>query len=192
MKILRMLFVVLGIAASASAQSVDDAALEKIQVTSGRSSAWAQFNQPAVHIWLPRVENSAYAGFEFAAPAVVDSKGNPVELAVQPGVYEHESAKNEIRILAKAEPARVNGKVKVRYPVRIRPAMEGEAEDKLTEPAFKVDLPKAFVEEWKQVEITYDLPVAETLPESQKGESQPVPERVADTPGGNVTVVVRK
>ena len=190
MRKMGILMVGFALSGVASAQSVDDAALQKIHVTSDRSTAWAQFNQPAVHVWLPQVENSAYAQFELADPVVVDAKGKPVERSVEQGIYEHDSARKEFRILAMSEPARVSGKVKVRYPVRIRPAIEGEPEDKLTEPAYKSDLPKAFVEEWKQVEVTYDLPIADLLPQAQKGEPQPVV--VSAATGGSVEVVVKK
>jgi hypothetical protein len=157
---------------------------------SGRSSTWAHFNQPAVHVWLPQVENSAYAAFEIAEPRVVDAKGKPVELAVEQGIYDHESARKEFRILALSEPARVSGTVRVRYPVRLRPATADEPRDQLTEPAHKVDLPTAFVEEWKQVEIRYDLPIADLLPQAQKGEPQPVQQALNGAPV-NVEVVVK-
>ena len=183
---------ILAVAGAASAQTVDDAALKQIHVTSGRSSVWEKFNQPAVQVWLPPVENSAYADFEIADPVVLDAKGRPVELAVEPGLYEPESARKEFRLLPMAEPSRMKGKVRVRYPVRIRPAEEGEPVERLTEPAFKVDLPRVFVEEWRQVEVTYDLPIAALLPQAQKGEFQPAPEILAQAPEGSVEVVVKK
>src|SRR4029079_4578799 len=62
----------LAFAAPAVAQTVDDAALQGIKVTSGRSSAWAQFNMPAVRLWLPRVANSAYSTAEFGEPKLLD------------------------------------------------------------------------------------------------------------------------
>ena len=191
MKKTGMLVLVFALPGLAAAQAVDDAALKKIHVTSGRSSAWAQFNQPAVHVWLPQAENSAYAAFELADPQVVDAKGRPVELSVEPGTYDEESARKEFRILALGDPARLSGKVRVRYPVRIRQPIAGEPDDQLTAPAHNVQLPKAFVEEWKQVEITYDLPVAELLPQAQKGEPQPVEQALNGAPA-NVAVVVKQ
>jgi hypothetical protein len=183
---------VLALAAPATAQTVDDAALQGIKVTSGRSSAWAQFNMPAVRLWLPRVNNSAYSTAEFAAPKLVDAKGNPVAHEVEQGVYDHEQWKNEIRFKTKGEAARMIGTIHVRYPTRIRPAAPSDAKEKVTEPAFDVKLPNVVVEQWRDVDITYDLPLVAKLPESQSGSSQPLPKTIVDTPGGKVVVTLRK
>ena len=191
MKAAPLSLLALAFAANAVAQTVDDAALQGIKVTSGRSSAWAQFNMPAVRLWLPRVANSAYSTAEFGAPKLVDAKGSPVTHEVEQGIYDHDKWENEIRFQTKGEPARMSGTIHVRYPTRIRQATPGEAKDKLTEPAFDVALPAVVVEQWKDVDITYDLPVVAKLPESESGTSQPLPKTIADTPGGKVVVNVK-
>jgi hypothetical protein len=192
MRVSRLLSVALVMGGPVVAQSVDDAALQGIKVTSGRSSAWAQFNMPAVRLWLPRVNNSAYSTAEFAPPKLVDAKGSPVAHEVEQGIYDHDSWKNEIRFKTKGEPARMSGSIHVRYPIRIRPAGASDGKDKVTEPAFDVKLPSVVVEQWKDVDITYDLPVVANLPESEKGSSPPLPKTISDTPGGKVVVSLKK
>jgi hypothetical protein len=195
MRIARVLLFVPGLAFAAFAalaQSVDDAALQSIQVTSGRSSAMAQFNWPAVRLWLPRVANSAYVESEFEAPRVVDAKGAPVAHEVETGIYDHDQWKDEIRIQTKGQPARIIGAIHLRYPVRIRPAAASDAPDRVTQPAFDVKLPAAVVEQWKEVDITYDLPVVEKFPASMNGASQPLQKMISPTPGGKVVVTVKK
>ena len=192
MKIARLSLLALLFTTSAVAQSVDDAALQGIKVTSGRSSAWAQFNMPAVRLWLPRVANSAYSTAEFGEPKLLDAKGSPVAHEVEQGIYDHDKWENEIRFEAKGEPARMSGTIHVRYPTRIRAATPADAKDKQTEPAFDVKLPSVVVEQWKDVDITYDLPVIAKLPDSESGSSQPLPKTITDTPGGKVVVTVKK
>ncbi len=191
MKVIRVSLLALACAAAAVAQSVDDAALRAIKVTSGRSFAWAQFNMPAVRLWLPRVASSAYSTAEFGEPKLVDAKGAPVAHEVEQGIYVHDRWENEIRFQTKGEPARMSGAIHVRYPTRIRPATPSDAKDQLTEPAFDVELPAVVVEQWKDVDITYDLPVIAKLPESESGSSQPLPKTITDTPGGKVVVKVK-
>jgi hypothetical protein len=179
-------------ATSAAAQSVNDAALSGIKVTSGRSSAWAQFNMNAVRLWLPRVPNSAYATEEFAAPKLIDAKGTPVPHELEQGIYDHDKWENEIRFQTKGNPARMIGTIHVRYPVKTRAAKKSDAEDKVTKPASFVNLPPVVVEQWKDVDIMYDLPVVAKLPDSQSGLTQPVPDKIVDTPGGKVVVTLKK
>src|SRR4029453_654041 len=149
MKVARISLLGLFFAAAALAQSVDDAALQGIKVTSGRSSAWAQFNMNAVRLWLPRGANSAYSTAELGEPKLVDAKGGPVAHEVEQGIYTHDKWENEIRFQTKGEPARMIGTIHVRYPTRIRPATPGDAKDKLTHPAFAVKLPSALAENWR-------------------------------------------
>jgi hypothetical protein len=179
------------LAATASAQSVDDAALRGIKVTSGRSSAYVQFNMPAIRLWLPRVANSAFASAEFVEPTAVDAKGAPVAFEIELGIYDHEQWKSEIRLKTEGEPARTSGVIHLRYPVRIRPAKPSDAKDTLTEPTFDAEDAPVFVEQWKDVEINYDLPVAAKLPASEQGMSQPPPKTITETPGGKVVVTVK-
>ena len=184
--------VFLALCAFVSAQSISDPLLQGIKVTSGRSSAMAQFNRPAVRVWLPRLPNSAYATQTFTKPSLIDVKGQPVEYELERGIYDHELWQNQIRFQAKREPARVIGTIHIRYPVRIREASKDESEDKLTEPASFVKLPMVFVEEWKEIEISYDLPIQPKLPDADIGKSQPLPKVITDTPGGKVTVTIKK
>lgn len=176
-----------------SAQSVNDTLLQKIKVTSGRSYAMLQFNIPSVQVWLPRLPNSAYATQTFAKPSLVDVKGQPVEYELEQGLYDHAMWEDEIRLLRpKIEPSRVIGTIHVRYPVRLREASNKEPEDKLTKPATFVELPTVFVEEWKEIEISYDLPIAPKLLVAEIGKVPPLPKIMTDTPGGKVTVTVKK
>lgn len=185
-----IVFIVLG--ACASAQSINEALLQKIKVTSGRSYSVAQFNMPAVRVWLPRLPNSAYATQTFAKPSLVDAKGQPVEYELERGIYAHDKWEDEIRLQSKGESARVIGTIHVRYPVRIREARNEEPEEKLTKPATFVKLPMVFVEEWKEIEISYDLPIHPKLPDSEIGKNMPLPKIMTDTPGGKVTITVKQ
>src|SRR5260370_40925749 len=100
MKSLRLSLIVLTVATVATvaiAQSVNDAALQGIKVTSGRSYSMMEFNMNTVRLWLPRVPNSAYASEEFGAPKLVDAKGKPVAHEVEQGIYDHDRWENEIR-----------------------------------------------------------------------------------------------
>jgi hypothetical protein len=144
-------------------------------------------------VWLPRVDNSAYASTEFAATKLVDAKGNPVAHKVERGLYDHDIWEDEIRF-AKIEgmPARMIGTVRVRYPVRIRAATANDREDAITKPEFGAggipDLPDVVVEQWRKVDITYDLPVLDELPEDEIGSRTRRPDAISDTPGGKVVV----
>jgi len=111
-----LLTLTLFLSTAALAQSVDDAALLHLKVTSGRSTAWAQFNMPAVRLWLPHTANSAYATEEFDAPKVVDAKGTPVAHEVEQGLYDHDKWENEIRIGTKGAPARMSGTIHLQLP----------------------------------------------------------------------------
>ncbi len=184
--------VFLALGACASAQSVNDPLLQEIKVTSGRSYAMAQFNMPAVRVWLPRLPNSAYATQTFAKPSLVDVKGQPVEYELERGIYAHDKWKDEIRLQSKGEPARVIGTIHIRYPVRIREASNEEPKEKLTEPATFVKLPMVFVEEWKEIEISYDLPIPPKLSNAEIGKDQHLPKIMTATPGGKVTVTVKQ
>jgi hypothetical protein len=177
---------------AAAGQGVDDAALQSIKVTSGRNVAMFGFNQPAVRLWLPRVANSAYATETFDAPKLVDGKGRPVAHEVEQGLYSHDKWENEIRFVTKGDPARMIGTIHVRYPARIRAAKTSDPEDRLTKPADFVKLPAVAVELWKDIDITYDLPVIAKLPESRQGLTEAVPDTIVDTPGGKVAVTLRK
>lgn len=193
--ILNMIFktiVFLALGACASAQSVNDPLLQEIKVTSGRNYAIAGFNTPAVRVWLPRLPNSAYATQTFAKPNLVDVKGQPMEYKLERGIYDHDKWEDEIRIESKGEPARVIGTIHVRYPVRIREAGNDESKEKLTEPATFVKLPMVFVEEWKEIEISYDLPIQPKLPNAEIGNGQPLPKVITDTPGGKVKVTIKQ
>jgi len=188
----RLALLALVLAAPAWAAKVDDAALRSIQVTSARSSSWDEFNMPAVRLWLPRTVESAYAKGEFAEPKLVDAAGHAVAYEVEQGIYDPDRWETEIRLDSQGEAARVVGSIHLRYPARVRPATASDRDDDLTEPAFGVDLPKVVVEAWKEVDIAYDLPLVAKLPDSMKGETEPVPPTVTATPGGKVVVTVKK
>jgi hypothetical protein len=187
----RLALLALVLAAPALAANVDDATLHSIQVTSARSSSWAEFNMPAVRLWLPRADASAYADVEFAAPKLVDAGGHAVAGEVEHGIYDPDRWETEIRLDAKGEAARVSGSIHLRYPTRMRPATASDRDDDLTEPALGLDLPKVVVEQWKEVDITYDLPIVAKLPDSKKGETEPVSQKITATPGGKVVVTVK-
>jgi hypothetical protein len=175
----------------AVAQSVSDGALQEIKVTSGRTYAMTQFNMPAVQVWLPRLTNSAYATEEFSKPRLLDAKGQPVEYEFQRGLYDEERWENEVRLQPQGEPARMIGTIHVHYPTRLRLARKEDPQEKLTEPAVFVKLPVVFVEQWKEVEISYDLPVLPKLPHLEIGSQPALPKSITDTPGGKVVVTLK-
>ncbi|MDB6026442.1 MAG: hypothetical protein JWM68_2665 [Verrucomicrobiales bacterium] len=184
--------VFLALGTVAVAQSVNDASLQDIKATSGRTYAVAQFNMPAVQVWLPRLTNSAYATEEFSKPRLLDVKGQPVEYELQRGLYDQDKWENEVRFQPKGEPVRIIGTVHVRYPTHLRLARNEDPKEKLTEPAMFAKLPVVFVEQWKEVEISYDLPVLPKLPQSEIGSEPDLPKRITDTPGGKVVVTLKQ
>ncbi len=184
--------VFLSLCATASAQVVGDQILQEIKVTSGRTYAMMQFNRPAVQVWLPRLVNSAYATQTFSKPKLVDIKGQAVEYEFERGLYDHDKWEDEIRVDPKGEPTRVIGTIHVRYPVRLREPGSDESKENLTAPATFVKLPMVFVEEWREIEISYDLPIQPKLADTEIGKDHPLPKVVTDTPGGKVKVSVKK
>lgn len=151
-----------------------------------------QFNVPAVRVWLPRLPNSAYATQKFTTPSLVDVNGQAVEYELRRGLYDHDIWENEIRLQPKIEPARVIGTIHIRYPIRLRKPSKEEPDAVLTKPATFVELPAMFVEEWKEIEISYDLPIPPKLLDAEIGKVPPLPKIMTDTPGGKVTVTVKK
>lgn len=176
------------LAQAAMAQDVSEATLRGIKVTSGRTHAVVGFNNNEVQLWLPRIDNSAYSTSEFSAPQLVDASGNPVAYKLEQGIYDHKVWANEIRFKTEAEPARMIGTILLRYPVRIRSAATSDSPDMVTKPEAFVELPDVVVEQWQDVRIAYDLPIASPLQEDEIGQGSPRPEVIPDTPGGSVTL----
>jgi hypothetical protein len=190
MRVFGISLALLVFAARATCQVLDDESLRKMKVVSGRSHAMMQFNMPEVQLWLPRVPNSAYAVAEFGPPKLVDAKGRPVQHEVEQGIYNGETFETEIRFETKGAPARASGTIHVHYPTRIRKATRSDSSDQLVAPATFVHLPRVIVEQWKEVDITYDLPVIAKLPDSANGIAPPVPQTITATPGGKVVITL--
>lgn len=91
-----------------------------ITVTSARNSALFGFNDSAVRIHMPRVDNSNWIEDEFTDPQLFDEKQNPVKYEKEQGIYDHERYSTEIRFAGlnrkPVEFARAKGSVRIKYP----------------------------------------------------------------------------
>lgn len=118
----------------------EDELRQSIKLVAGRSHAVFGYNTPEVRVQLPKVSNSAYSEIDFGEPALVDSKGKPVEFELERGIYDEEKFSDEIRFRnpnsEDEKPlafARAKGSVKVKYPLGVKtlkltPLMRGPKE----------------------------------------------------------------
>jgi hypothetical protein len=110
-----------------------DRLVETTQVEAGRCDALWEYNLPEVRVYLPPVDNSAYATVEFLEPAegrgmLLDAQGRPVECKTARASYGDKEGGfgAEIRFEAPegdedpVDFARTRGKVRVRYPAEVR------------------------------------------------------------------------
>lgn len=105
----------------------EDELRQSIKVGAGRSHAVFGYNTPEVRVQLPKVSNSAYSSIDFPDPALVDSKGKPVEFELERGIYDEEKFSDEIRFRNPNSDdekplafARAKGSVKVKYPLAVK------------------------------------------------------------------------
>jgi hypothetical protein len=96
-----------------------------IKVVSDRNGAAFGFNDPAIVVYVPAVDNSVYAVFDFSTPKVHDAGNRDVKYELERGLYDHDRHENQIRLRPGPDKktvafARVSGTVTLRYPARIR------------------------------------------------------------------------
>ncbi|MBI5583343.1 MAG: ankyrin repeat domain-containing protein [Deltaproteobacteria bacterium] len=94
-----------------------------LKVVSGRSSAALEFNTPKVVVYLPEIDNSAYALVEFGDPELFDSRGQGIPFERTGGTDERTFSR-EIQLRKKTgsgalEFSKVRGAGKIRYPLEI-------------------------------------------------------------------------
>jgi hypothetical protein len=132
-----------------------------VKVSSGRNSAMFGFNDSAVRIHLPQIDNSNWIDDEFSDPKLFDKKQKPVTFEKEQGIYDHDSWSTEIRFTSggkkPVEFAKAVGSVKIKYPLVMR-----------TRSFKKSESAKA-----KEAGVTFDGPIIKTdlskVPESAFG-----------------------
>jgi Ankyrin repeats (3 copies) len=227
-------------------------ALKDIKIVSGRNTAIFGFNTPEVVVYLPRIDNSAYAIVQFDEPELLDAGGKALPFELEGGGYDDNRFSTEIRVASKdgvglVDFLKIKGTGKIKYPLKVktRSIKKGEASSKelavtldgpfvtYTDPnipemiflftgigpvraydasghrlgkdgyngtstkgdvtrrtlAFRGEIAEVqidVVEQWVEIEFTYDLPPIKPLPESYAGSSMSRPPRIVETPGGMV------
>ena len=101
-----------------------DAVREMLQIVSSRSTASFGFNTPLVRIYLPRIENSAYAVVTFDKPQLMDTRGKPVAYELERGGYDKKLFADEIRFVVPNRTgtvayAKAKGSGTIKYPTTI-------------------------------------------------------------------------
>ena len=101
-----------------------EAVSEAIHVVSSRSTAVFGFNTPVVRIYLPRIENSAYAIIEFDEPLLSDGNGKRVDYTVERSGYLEDLHADEIRFVSQDGSdavvfTRAKGKGRIKFPIEI-------------------------------------------------------------------------
>jgi len=94
------------------------------KVVSGRNTAVFGFNTPEVVVYLPRIDNSAYAIVTFDEPRLVDNKGVSVPFELETGGYDDDTFSKEIRLLPEEGIglltfAGVMGSGRIKYPLEV-------------------------------------------------------------------------
>ncbi len=93
-------------------------------IVSSRSTAALGFNIPLLRVYLPRIDNSAYAVVTFDTPRLFKASGQPVEFELERGGYNEKLYADEIRFVSPggiAAPtyARAKGAGRIQYPLKI-------------------------------------------------------------------------
>src|SRR5688500_13188756 len=95
-----------------------------IKVTSSRNSAWFGFNDVAIEVHLPRVDNSNWMDDEFSEPKLFDKKKREVKFEKEQGIYDHETWSTEIRFggvdKKPLDFAKAVGSVRIKYPISMK------------------------------------------------------------------------
>jgi Ankyrin repeats (3 copies) len=99
--------------------------LKDIKIVYGRNTAIFGFNTPEVVVYLPRIDNSAYAIVRFDEPDLFDAKGGVVPFDLEGGGYDDDTFSTEIRVASKngvdiVEFAKIKGIGKIKYPLKIK------------------------------------------------------------------------
>ena len=95
------------------------------KIVSGRNTAVIGFNTPEVVVYLPRIDNSAYAIVTFDEPRLVNDKGASVPFELEGGGYDDDTFSNEIRLAHKdgtglVTYGRVRGSGRIKYPLAVK------------------------------------------------------------------------
>ncbi|MCM2313788.1 MAG: ankyrin repeat domain-containing protein [Thermoanaerobaculia bacterium] len=92
-----------------------------VKVVSGRSSALFGFNNPAVEVHLPRIDNSVYVVDTWETPKLFDAKGRVIGFEKEQGLYDHRSFSTEMRFASGGEKppvyAKAVGSMRITYPL---------------------------------------------------------------------------
>jgi hypothetical protein len=91
-----------------------------IKVTTARNSALFGFNDSALQVHLPRIDNSNWIEDKFAQPKLLDKRGREVKYEKEQGIYDHSRWSTEIRFAGDGKNpvdfAKAVGSVHIRYP----------------------------------------------------------------------------
>ncbi len=117
-----------------------------IKIVSGRNTAMFGFNTPEVVVYLPRIDNSAYALVTFDEPRLVDNKGVAVPFKLEWGGYNDYTFSNEIRLAQKKGEGlvtftRVKGSGRIRYPLEVKTRIKKKGSDGVKGPEITLDGP---------------------------------------------------
>lgn len=99
---------------------------KSIRVEGARSYAVFGYNTPAVILYLPAVDNSAYALVTFADAKPIGKDGKPLPHEIEQGLYDHETHATQIRFGPSSGRkdlvplVRATGRASVKYPLEIR------------------------------------------------------------------------
>ena len=95
-----------------------------IHIVSSRSTAALGFNTPLIRIYLPRIDNSAYAIIKFDEPKLLNINGKSIAREIERGGYDIDLYSDEIRFAAPdgmetLSYAKAKGTGRILYPLKI-------------------------------------------------------------------------
>lgn len=92
-----------------------------VKVISGRSTAIFGFNNPAVEVHLPRIDNSVYVVDTWETPKLLDAQGRVIGFEKEQGLYDHRSFSTEMRFASGNDKppvyAKAIGSMTISYPL---------------------------------------------------------------------------
>lgn len=130
-----------------------------IKVTSSRNSAWFGFNDVAIEVHLPRVDNSNWIDDDFSEPKLFDKKKREVKYEKEQGIYSHETWSTEIRFSGVDKKpldfAKAVGSVRIKYPLSMKTRSVKKSDKNAAEAGITFDGPFIKVEESKIAESAF-------------------------------------